>query len=196
MKSLLRASVFCCVALLASLQAPSVDADAGDTALTNLISLISQRLALAEPVAHWKWIHHQPIVDAAAERTLVADVEKRARAAGVDLAFAHAFFADQIEANTQVQKALFDTWRTSQPPADSPPSLSSVIQPQLDRLTPQLIAGLARVQPLRTAPDCPIRVAQTLADWKSLTRYDSMRTDALTQALSHVCESGGVGGMA
>lgn len=196
MKSLLRAGAFCCVALLVALQAPSAHADAGDTALTNLISLVSQRLALAEPVAHWKWVHHRPIVDSARERTLLADVAKRARRAGVDPSFAHAFFADQIEANAQVQQALFDSWRTSQPPADPPPDLSSVVRPQLDRLTPQLIASLARIQPLRAAPDCPMRVAQSLANWKSLTRYDSTRTDALTHALEHVCESGGVGGMA
>lgn len=196
MKHVLRASAFCSVALLVTLQTSSVHADAGDTALTNLISLVSQRLALAEPIAHWKWAHHQPIADPAAERALLADVEKRAHHAGVDPSFAHAFFSDQIEANTQVQNALFDTWRTSQPPTDAPPDLSSVIRPQLDRLTPQLVAGLARVQPLRDVPDCPMRVAQSIANWKSLTRYDSTRTDALTHALEHVCESGGVGGMA
>ena len=196
MKSLLRAGAFC-VALLITLQAPSFAyADAGDTAVTNLISLISQRLALAEPVAHWKWVNHHPITDKARERALLADVDKRALHAGVDPSFAHTFFADQIEANSLAQQAWFDSWRTSQPPAGSPPDLSSVIRPQLDRLTPQLIAGLARIQPLRAEPDCPLRVAQSLSNWKSLTRYDSTRTDALTHALQHVCESGGVGGMA
>jgi len=192
----MRASAIFCVALLATLHAPFARADAGDTALTNLISLVSQRLALAEPVAHWKWVNHRPITDPKREQALLADVDQRARRADVDPSFAHAFFADQIEANTEVQKALFDSWRTSQPPAEPPPDLSSVIRPKLDRLTPQLIAGLARVQPLRTAPDCPIRVAQNIANWKSLTRYDSIHTEALTRALEHVCESGGVGGMA
>jgi len=196
MKSLLRASAFCCVALLGALQAPSARADGDDTALTNLISLVSQRLALAEPVAHWKWVNHRPITDTAREQALLAEVQQRAASTGVDPSFAQAFFADQIEANTQVQKALFDSWRTSQPPGGPPPDLASVIRPQLDRLTPQLIAGLARVQPLRTAPDCPTRVARSVSNWKSLTRYDSARSDALTHALEHVCESGGVGGVA
>jgi chorismate mutase len=196
MKSLWRASALFCVALFAALQAPTVRADADDTALTNLISLASQRLALAEPVAHWKWVHHRPITDTAREHALLEDVQKRALHAGVDPSFAHAFFADQIEANTEVQNAWFDTWRTSQPPAAPPPDLSSVIRPQLDRLTPQLLAVLARVQPLRSAPDCPMRVAQSLTNWKSLTRYDSAQTNALTRALEHVCESGGVGGTA
>ena len=196
MKYLLRASAFCCIALWGALQAPSARADADDTALTNLISLVSQRLALAEPVAHWKWVNRRAITDTARERTLLADVRKQAVGAGVDPSFAHAFFADQIAANTQAQKALFDAWRTSQPPAGPPPDLASVIRPQLDRLTPQLIAGLARVQPLRAAPDCPTRVARGIANWRSLTRYDSARATALNQALQHVCESGGIGGLA
>jgi chorismate mutase len=32
-----------------------------------------------------------------------------------------------------------------------------------------------------------------MANWKTLTRYDSARSGALTHALGHVCESGGVG---
>jgi chorismate mutase len=197
MKSFMRASALSCAVLLAStLQIQPARADADDTALTNLISLASQRLALAEPVAQWKWANHKPITDRAREQALLADVDKRARRAGVEPSFAHTFFSDQIEASTQMQKALFDEWRTSQPPAGTPPDLSSVIRPQLDQLTPQLIAGLARVEALRTAPDCPMRVAQNLANWKSLTRYDSITTNALTRALEHVCESGGVGGTA
>ncbi|TDV23602.1 chorismate mutase [Paraburkholderia caballeronis] len=196
MKALLRAGALCCAALLAALQTAPAEADGDDTALTNLVALVSQRLALAEPVAHWKWVNRRPITDSVREQALLADVQKRAISAGVDPSFAHTFFADQIEANSAVQTALFETWRASQPPGGPPPDLSSVIRPQLDRLTPQLIAGLARVQAMRTAPDCPTRVARSISNWKSLTRYDSVRTDALTRALGHVCESGGVGGVA
>lgn len=191
-----RASARCAAALLLVLPMTSVRADGDDTALTNLIALVSQRLALADPVANWKWQHHQPITDTPREDALLADVQKRAAAAGVDPAFARAFFRDQIDASTQVQKALFDTWRTSQAPSDPAPDLATVTRPQLDRLTAQLIGALARVQTLRSAPDCPARVARSVANWKELTRYDSAHTNAMNQALQHVCESGGVGGTA
>lgn len=196
MKLLLRASVLCGAALLGTLHVAPARADGDDTALTNLISLVSQRLALAEPVAHWKWVNHRPITDAPREQALLADVQKRAAATGVDPAFARAFFADQIAASTELQEGLFDTWRTSQPPEGPPPDLATVTRHQLDRLTPQLIAGLARVQPLRAAPDCPMRVARSISNWKSLTRYDATHSGALSHALAHVCESGGVGGVA
>lgn len=168
-------------------------ADGDDTAVTNLISLASQRLALAEPVARWKWAHHQAITDTPRENALLADVEKRATAVDLDPAFAHAFFQDQIDASKDVQNALFADWRSTRPPEGPAPDLAASTRPQLDRLTQSLIAGLARVQPVRATPDCPSRVAQALANWKSLTRYDAARSGALTRALGHVCASGGVG---
>jgi chorismate mutase len=191
----LRHPVCCALALSAALACatPSASADSGDTALTNLISLVSQRLALAEPVARWKWAHHKPITDAPREAALLADVEKRAASAQVDPAFAHAFFEDQIDASKEVQHALFDQWRSTAAPTGDAPDLASQIRPELDRLTPLMIAALSRVQTLRDAPDCPMRVADSLANWKNLTRYDSSRSDALAHALGHVCATGGVG---
>ncbi|MGF6537802.1 chorismate mutase [Paraburkholderia youngii] len=168
-------------------------ADGDDTALTNLIALVSQRLALAEPVARWKWANHQPITDTPRENALLADVEKRAAAANVDPAFARAFFQDQIDASKDVQNALFAKWSSTQPPQGPAPDLATSTRPQLDKLTQSLMASLARVQPLRAADDCPSRVAQSLANWKTLTRYDSAHSSAMTRALGHVCETGGVG---
>ncbi|WP_310630112.1 chorismate mutase [Paraburkholderia sp.] len=191
-----RALASCAAALLFALPAVVAHADGDDTALTNLVALVSQRLALAEPVAHWKWINHKAITDTPRENALLADVQKRAAAAGVDPAFARAFFRDQIDASTDVQNALFATWRSSQPPAEPAPDLATVTRPQLDRLTGQLIGALARAQATRMADDCPARVARAVANWKELTRYDSTRADAMTRALGHVCETGGVGGMA
>lgn len=195
MKRSYRFGASCALAFFATLAFTPVPAlaDGDDTALTNLIALASQRLALAEPVARWKWANHQDITDTPRENALLADVEKRAAAGNVDPAFARAFFQDQIDASKDVQNALFATWRSTQAPQGSAPDLATSTRPQLDRLTQSLVAGLARVQPLRAAPDCPSRVAQSLANWKSLTRYDSLRSSALTRALGHVCETGGVG---
>lgn len=190
-----RLGASCALALAACVALTPVPAvaDGDDTALTNLIALASQRLALAEPVARWKWAHHQAITDTPRENALLADVEKRAAAANVDPAFARAFFQDQIDASKDVQNALFATWRNGQPPQGPAPDLAASTRPQLDRLTQSLVAGLARVQPIRATDDCPSRVAQALASWKSLTRYDSTHSSALNHALGHVCETGGVG---
>ena len=168
-------------------------ADGDDTPLTNLIALSSQRLALAEPVARWKWAHHESITDEPREAALLARIDVRAKAAGIDPAFAQAFFRDQIEASKDVQNALFDNWRTSRPPEGTPPDLARDTRPQLDRVTDSLLHALARVEPLRHADDCPLRLADSIARWKHLTRYDSAQNAPLGRALSHVCAAGGVG---
>ncbi|MPW09420.1 chorismate mutase [Paraburkholderia sp. CNPSo 3155] len=195
MNRLHRFGASCALAIAAALAfspAPAL-ADGDDTALTNLIALVSQRLVLAEPVARWKWANHQPITDTPRENALLGEVEKRAAAANVDPAFARAFFQDQIDASKEVQNTLFAKWRSTQPPQGPAPDLATSTRPQLDKLTQSLMASLARVQPLRAADDCPSRVAQSLANWKALTRYDSAHSSAMTRALAHVCETGGVG---
>ncbi|CAB5281723.1 chorismate mutase [Burkholderia multivorans] len=168
-----------------------VRADGDDTALTNLVALASQRLALAEPVARWKWANRQPIEDRPREAALLAAVEQRAAQTGLDPSFARTFFEDQIAASKEVQNALFATWRATRPPEGTPPDLATSTRPALDRLTQKMLAGLAQVAPLRDAPDCQARLARSIANWKALTRYDSSRTPALDTALSHVCAGGG-----
>jgi chorismate mutase len=168
-------------------------ADGDDTPLTNLIALSSQRLALAEPVARWKWAHHEPITDQPREAALLAGIDSRAKAAGIDPAFAQLFFRDQIEASKDVQNALFDNWRKSRAPEGTPPDLARDTRPKLDRVTNALLAALTGVEPLRHADDCPLRLADSIARWKHLTRYDSAQNAPLSRALSHVCASGGVG---
>ncbi len=181
------------LSVVLSVTAAGARADGDETAMTNLIALVSQRLALAIPVAQWKWANHRPISDPPREAVLLADVEKRAQAAEVDPAFAHAFFQDQIEASKQVQAALFDRWRKSAPPPGVAPDLATSTRPQLDRITQALIPALARVQPWREAPDCPARLAHAIKSWKMLTRYGDIDVEALNTALGHVCTAGGVG---
>ncbi|PMS37102.1 chorismate mutase [Trinickia symbiotica] len=197
MKRSLRAFIACLTVLSAAMLASPCNAvaDGDDTPLVNLVALASQRLALAVPVAQWKWANHRPITDPPRETALLADVEQRARAGGVDPAFAHAFFQDQIQASKEAQTALFEKWRTSRPPEGPAPDLAASTRPQLDRLTRAMIAALARVQPLRDAPDCPTRLARSVQNWKSMTRYDASEAAPLSTALAHVCSAGGMGGV-
>ncbi|AYY58355.1 chorismate mutase [Burkholderia multivorans] len=191
MKQAFRVSAAAAALGLALFSSSPVRADGDDTALTNLVALASQRLALAEPVARWKWANRQPIEDRPREAALLAAVEQRAAQAGLDASFARTFFEDQIAASKAVQNALFATWRATQPPEGTPPDLATSTRPALDRLTQKMLAGLAQVAPLREAPDCQARLARSIANWKTLTRYDSSRTPALDTALSHVCAGGG-----
>jgi chorismate mutase len=191
MRPLLR--VFLSFTLLLSATAPA-HADGDDTAFTNLIALVSQRLALAEPVARYKWARHEPITDEPRENALLKQVAQKAQAAQIDPDFARQFFRDQIDASKDVQNALFANWRAVKAaPESTPPDLASDTRPKLDRLTQSLMGALGRIESIRHEDDCPLRLADSVARWKHITRYDSSMNAPLMHALSHVCAAGGVG---
>jgi chorismate mutase len=123
---------------------------------------------------------------------LLSEVNTRATNAGIDPAFAQAFFQDQIDASKEAQRALFAHWKHV-PPTEPAPDLQTVVRPQLDQLTQRLISALVQIEPVRATPDCPLRVTQTLANWKSMTTYDASRSASMRLALSHVCATGGLG---
>ncbi|CAB3775748.1 chorismate mutase [Pararobbsia alpina] len=163
----------------------------GSTALTNVVALVTQRLALAPPVAQFKWQTGKSITDTSREQRLLADVANKAKTQGVDPSFARTFFGDQIEASKIVQNALFEQWRKTGGPKEPGTDLAA-IRPKLDQLDAALIQALARIQAIRAQPNCQSELSQSLANWKQLSSFDSSQSGALTQALSHVCAGGGM----
>jgi chorismate mutase len=179
-------------ALLIGASAP-LHAAAADTALTNLIALSAERLSLAEPAAAWKWANHAEIVDRPRERMVLDAVARAAAGAGVDVETATQFFRDQIQTAQQVERALFVQWRRGPAPTGVTADLLQTTRTRLDALNLPMLTALAQVQPISRADDCPSRLAQSLGDWKNMTRFDAARDAALRQALAHVCVSGGIG---
>lgn len=187
------------VATLAGMALPldvaAADAD-GEPAIMNVISQASQRLALADTVARYKWLKSQDITDLPRENALLQDVTRRAPDYGVDPQFARVFFRDQIDANKFVQQALIDDWRQIPPAPQAVPDLATGIRPELDRLTVSILIALGRIGPIRRADDCPTRLAHSLAEWQRLNLGDTLHEQALERALAHLCIKGGVGATA
>ena len=110
-------------------------------------SLLGRRLALAEKVALVKFRERLPVEDRPRENNFLAAVEERAVAAGVDHAQARAFFAAQIEASKREQSRLLRAWKSGLPlPGWGALSLRDDVRPELDRLTPLLLAGWQAVR--------------------------------------------------
>ncbi|MEL7978877.1 gamma subclass chorismate mutase AroQ [Vreelandella titanicae] len=112
-----------------------------------LLRLVHERLAIAPDVAKAKWNSGDPIDAPAREAQILERVVAEATRAGIDEAFAQTFFKHQFEASKVIQHRLHEQWRqTEQPPFESPPDLAEDIRPQLDQLTPQLMASLRDFQ--------------------------------------------------
>nr|WP_244216431.1 gamma subclass chorismate mutase AroQ [Herbaspirillum rubrisubalbicans] len=111
-----------------------------------LLMLQKTRLDVAAPVARSKWNSHAPIDDPAREAVILDDVALRAQKLGLDAAWTRRFFQDQFEAGKIVQRDLHRQWRLEQrPPFANPPDLALQVRPILDRMTPDLLAVLVRL---------------------------------------------------
>lgn len=111
-----------------------------------LLTLQKTRLDVAAPVARSKWNSHAPIDDPAREGVILDDVAAQALAMGLDTQWARRFFQDQFDAGKIVQRDLHRQWKLEQrPPFANPPDLAREVRPVLDRLTPELLASLARL---------------------------------------------------
>ena len=143
--------LFVCLAsvmlmLLASCQSVAPPEQA---ALKQLLILVDQRLSVAPLVAKAKWNSGAPIDDPAREKLILDAVAMQAAQAGVNAAFARAFFQAQFDAGKLMQSTLHEQWRSAgQPHFIDAPDLGRDIRPVLDRLTPQIIATLGTVYPV------------------------------------------------
>ena len=133
---------------LASLAGRPPEPPPPDPAAVELLGLVRQRLAVMPAVAEWKWTHGKPISDPGREAELVADLRARGERAGLDPAFAEAFFTAQFAAAKQIQGAAFRRWGAEgRGPFADAPDLATELRPRIDRLNARLIAALAGVRP-------------------------------------------------
>jgi chorismate mutase-like protein len=132
--------------------------------LFDLARLIDQRLAISRDVARAKWNSHAPIEDAPREAQIVERLTAQATAAGVPAPLAQRFFRAQIEASKTVQRHLFEQWTEARQGrfADAP-DLARDLRPQLDALTPRLLAALADNLPVLQDRKRAAEVAQALS---------------------------------
>lgn len=132
------------IALLLSACATPPPATRSD--VEQLLTLQKARLDVAAPVARSKWNSHAPIDDPAREGVILDDVSARAQKLGLNADWTRRFFQDQFEAGKIVQRDLHRQWRVEQrPPFANPPDLALQVRPVLDRLTPDLLNALARL---------------------------------------------------
>lgn len=123
---------------------PTVE-DAGQ--IDHLLTLIDQRLAVAPMVAKAKWNSGGAVNDSPREQLILDAVTAQAK--DLDAGFVRRFFQAQFDAGKALQHGLHAQWRRQGSGSFSDaPDLTRDVRPVLDRLTPQLIAALGKIQPL------------------------------------------------
>jgi chorismate mutase len=154
--------------------------------LCHLVEVIDQRLELADAVAAAKWSTHGAIDDPAREQVVLDAAAAGAVRRGLDPAAVRVVFRDQIEASKAVQYGLFSHW--SSVPTDAPtqtPDLAA-IRPVLDRITGELLDGLAATRQLRSPNACELCAVRRGVEQEH--HLDALHRQALGRALRSVCE--------
>ena len=139
--------------LIALLAACATQQPAEVAKIDRVLSLIQQRLAIADDVARNKWGSGAPIEDLPREREIIEGLADQAARYGLAPVIARDFFRAQIEASKIIQHARFREWRAAgQPKFEKVRDLGRQIRPELDALTPALMTALADAMPVLRAP--------------------------------------------
>lgn len=136
--------------------------------LEPLRDLMAARLALMPDVARHKWNQHAAIEDLPREQKIIGSLQEQALALGVPATWAETFFRAQIEAAKQIQREHFALWQANQQGKFAEvPDLDTVIRPQLDELTKQLLRQLATSWPALLDAGQQPRIAQSMRTLES-----------------------------
>jgi chorismate mutase len=150
------------------------------------VSLINERLEIADLVALTKWDSGQPVQDSDRELTVIADAQRQAASYAIGKNEAAQLMAAQIEANKLVQYGLLSMWHSDgKSPLTERPDLKNQIRPRLDALQTGLLQQYAKFSPSRADPACPLWLNQVLPQLAK----DKLHEIALIRATGELCIS-------
>lgn len=152
--------------------------------LKPLLSMINERLEIADLVALTKWDSAQPVQDSVRESTVIANAQRQAASYAIAGNEAAQLMAAQIEANKLVQYGLLSAWHSEGKAPPTPrPDLGNQIRPRLDALQTGLLQQYATFSRSRTDPACPLWLNQALPKLAK----DRLHEMALIRATGELC---------
>lgn len=161
---------------------------AQDGAFAPLLRHLADRLVTADQVALSKWDTGQSVYDPEREAKVIANASAMAAGYGLASADVGAVFADQIEANKEVQYALLNDWRRAGAAPTAPrQSLPDVIRPKLDTLQKAILQALHGAGPARAQADCATQLAREIGHVAAEKSLDTLHRIALDRATARLC---------
>ncbi|MBA8961018.1 MULTISPECIES: chorismate mutase [Rhodococcus] len=148
---------------------------------------VSLRLATADAVAAAKWGTPSPIDDPAREAQVLNAVATQAADEGLSAARVQQVFRDQIEANKEVQRALFAWWSVA--PGAAPtvrPDLTQV-RPVIDRRNSDILLQLREQEAVLAGPGCVPALVDATVAVAAEQRLDPLHQATLARALVSIC---------
>ncbi|MDP7701886.1 MULTISPECIES: chorismate mutase [unclassified Mycobacterium] len=176
------------VGTLGGAVAPPQGKAEGPDSLVMLVDALAERLAVAEPVAAFKWGAHAPIEDPArVEQELVA-LREDAASTDVDPDLVARVFRDQIDATEAIEYQRFAEWKLD--PATVPPAPADLAASRaaIDALNTKILSHIALNRSLLGSPACPGLLRQARAEVTRQRGLDNLYQRALSTATASYCQ--------
>lgn len=153
-----------------------------------LVRSLSDRLDTATQVALNKWDSGQAVCAPEREAQVLEAAVAMAPAYGLTSDDARSVFADQIEANKEIQYALLDGWRRAGvAPSTAREDLSTTVRPKLDELQKVILRHLQTLNRLRRSPACHVYVALAVGRVAQEKSLDALTRAALDRSTASIC---------
>ncbi|WP_041811655.1 chorismate mutase [Rhodococcus jostii] len=185
--ALARRTAVAAVMLAMSTAGGTAPASAHTRPLEPIALAVSLRLATADTVAAAKWGTPSPIDDPAREAQVLGAVAAQAAHEGLSAGRVQQIFRDQIEANKEVQRALFGWWSVA--PGAAPtvrPDLTQV-RPVIDRQNTDILLQLREQEAVLAGPGCVPALVDAAVAVAAEQRLDPLHQATLARALVSIC---------
>jgi cyclohexadienyl dehydratase len=155
-----------------------------DASARRVFELVDERLSLMEPVAAWKWQHHQPVTDAAREAQVLDSTADRAARFGFDRNAVRHLFEVQIGWARAIEERAVAKWDAhgfdrAMPARD----LTTELRPALDRIGTELLTELYLSTPALNAKDFGARYRELAAQVEKRYGLPAKAADELLASL-------------
>jgi cyclohexadienyl dehydratase len=119
-----------------------------EAAVTRVLDIADQRLALMPGVAATKWQTHAPIADPERERVVIRHAGELAAPQGLDAEPVEGVFEVQVRLAREWEERLTADWKARGFSFAGPiPDLATQLRPQLDKVTTELLRALYLAAP-------------------------------------------------
>jgi len=125
-----------------------------EAAVSQVLDVADQRLALMPAVTATKWQTHAPIADPARERVVIQHAGELASPSGLSAESVERVFEVQVRLAREWEERLTEDWKTHGFAFTGPiPDLARDIRPQLDRITTGMLVALYEAAPVLRQPE-------------------------------------------
>ena len=160
-----------------------------EAAVSHILDVADQRLALMPGVAATKWKTHSPIAAPERERVVIAHSGELAQPLGLSAESVERVFEVQVRLAREWEESLTQEWQAKGFNYTGPiPDLNKELRPQLDTITTEMLRALYLAAPTLRQPEFAGRYAELAQKHLRASGWSRASREELLAALARVSQ--------